>query len=167
MAIRVFGHLHALSLRFHLERQTGGVSRDIERGTRGISFLLNFMLFNILPTLLEIGLVAAILLSKYDILFSVIIFVTLVAYIGFTLFITEWRMIFRRTMNDMDSKANTRAIDSLLNYETVKYFGNESWEAHRYDEHMQKWEVAAVRNQTSSPHLMRVRVPSSRSGSHF
>lgn len=149
MAIRVFGHLHALSLRFHLERQTGGVSRDIERGTRGISFLLNFMLFNILPTLLEIGLVAAILLSKYDILFSVIIFVTLVAYIGFTLFITEWRMIFRRTMNDMDSKANTRAIDSLLNYETVKYFGNESWEAHRYDEHMQKWEVAAVRNQTS------------------
>ncbi len=149
VAIRVFGHLHALSLRFHLERQTGGVSRDIERGTRGISFLLNFMLFNILPTLLEIGLVAAILLSKYDILFSVIIFVTLVAYIGFTLFITEWRMIFRRTMNDMDSKANTRAIDSLLNYETVKYFGNESWEAHRYDEHMQKWEVAAVRNQTS------------------
>ena len=149
VAIRVFGHLHALSLRFHLERQTGGVSRDIERGTRGISFLLNFMLFNILPTLLEIGLVAAILLSKYDIWFSVIIFVTLVAYIAFTLFITEWRMIFRRTMNDMDSKANTRAIDSLLNYETVKYFGNESWEARRYDEHMQKWEVAAVSNQTS------------------
>jgi ATP-binding cassette subfamily B protein len=149
VAIRVFGHLHALSLRFHLERQTGGVSRDIERGTRGISFLLNFMLFNILPTLLEIGLVAAILLSKYDIWFSVIIFVTLVAYIAFTLFITEWRMIFRRTMNDMDSKANTRAIDSLLNYETVKYFGNESWEARRNDEHMQKWEVAAVSNQTS------------------
>jgi ATP-binding cassette subfamily B protein len=149
VAIRVFGHLHALSLRFHLERQTGGVSRDIERGTRGISFLLNFMLFNILPTLLEIGLVAAILLSKYDIWFSVIIFVTLVAYVAFTLFITEWRMIFRRTMNDMDSKANTRAIDSLLNYETVKYFGNESWEAGRYDEHMQKWEVAAVSNQTS------------------
>lgn len=149
VAIRVFGHLHALSLRFHLERQTGGVSRDIERGTRGISFLLNFMLFNILPTLLEISLVAAILLAKYDIWFSVIIFVTLVAYIVFTLFITEWRMIFRRTMNDMDSKANTRAIDSLLNYETVKYFGNEAWEARRYDEHMQKWEVAAVRNQTS------------------
>ncbi len=149
VAIRVFGHLHALSLRFHLERQTGGVSRDIERGTRGISFLLNFMLFNILPTLLEISLVAAILLAKYDIWFSVIIFVTLLAYIVFTLFITEWRMIFRRTMNDMDSKANTRAIDSLLNYETVKYFGNEAWEARRYDEHMQKWEVAAVRNQTS------------------
>ena len=149
VAIRVFGHLHALSLRFHLERQTGGVSRDIERGSRGISFLLNFMLFNILPTLLEIGLVAVILLSKYDTWFFVIIFTTLVAYIALTLIITEWRMIFRRTMNDMDSKANTRAIDSLLNYETVKYFGNESWEAKRYDEHMQEWETAAVRNQTS------------------
>ena len=141
--------MHALSLRFHLERQTGGVSRDIERGSRGISFLLNFMLFNILPTLLEIGLVAVILLSNYDIWFSVIIFTTLIAYIALTLIITEWRMIFRRTMNDMDSKANTRAIDSLLNYETVKYFGNESWEAQRYDEHLQKWETAAVRNQTS------------------
>ena len=140
VAIRVFNHLHALSLRFHLERQTGGVSRDIERGTRGISFLLNFMLFNILPTLLEIGLVAAILLSRYDIWFSVVIFATLAAYIALTLIVTEWRMIFRRTMNDMDSKANTQAIDSLLNYETVKYFGNESWEARRYDEHMQKWE---------------------------
>ena len=149
VSIRVFEHLHALSLRFHLERQTGGVSRDIERGARGISFLLNFMLFNILPTLLEIGLVAVILLSKYDIWFSVIIFTTLVTYIALTLIITEWRMIFRRTMNDMDSKANTRAIDSLLNYETVKYFGNESWEAKRYDEHMQEWETAAVRNQTS------------------
>jgi ATP-binding cassette subfamily B protein len=149
VAIKVFDHLHALSLRFHLERQTGGVSRDIERGSRGISFLLNFMLFNILPTLLEIGLVAVILLSNYDIWFSVIIFTTLAAYIALTLIITEWRMIFRRTMNDMDSKANTRAIDSLLNYETVKYFGNESWEAQRYDEHLQKWETAAVRNQTS------------------
>ncbi len=149
VAIKVFGHLHALSLRFHLERQTGGVSRDIERGTRGISFLLNFMLFNILPTLLEIGLVAAILLSRYNVWFSVIILATLVAYIALTLIITEWRMIFRRTMNDMDSKANTQAIDSLLNYETVKYFNNESWEAQRYDAHMQQWEVAAVRNQTS------------------
>lgn len=149
VAIKVFGHLHALSLRFHLQRQTGGVSRDIERGTRGISFLLNFMLFNILPTLLEIGLVATILISRYDIWFSVIIFVTLAAYIALTLIVTEWRMIFRRTMNDMDSKANTQAIDSLLNYETVKYFGNESWEARRYDEHMEKWEIAAVRNQTS------------------
>lgn len=149
IAIQVFAHLHALSLRFHLERQTGGVSRDIERGSRGIAFLLNFMLFNILPTLVEIGLVAAILLTKYDIWFSVITFATLGVYIMFTMAITEWRMIFRRTMNDMDSKANTRAIDSLINYETVKYFGNEAWESRRYDESMAKWETAAVKNQTS------------------
>lgn len=149
VAIKVFMHLHSLSLRFHLERQTGGVSRDIERGTRGISFLLNFMLFNILPTLLEIGLVLAILTGKYDIRFAVIIAATLLAYIALTLIVTEWRMIFRRTMNNMDSKANTQAIDSLLNYETVKYFANENWEARRYDEHLQAWEKAAVRNQTS------------------
>jgi len=149
VAIKLFVHLHNLSLRFHLERQTGGVSRDIERGTKGISFLLNFMLFNILPTLFEIGLVAAILFTKYNPWFAVITFVTLVVYIVFTLFITEWRMVFRRTMNDMDSKANTRAIDSLLNYETVKYFGNEDYEAGRYDEHLASWETAAVQNQTS------------------
>ena len=139
VALKLFVHLHSLSLRFHLERQTGGVSRDIERGTKGISFLLNFMLFSILPTLLEIGLVAGILFYKYNAWFAVITFITLIVYIVFTLFITEWRMIFRRTMNDMDSKANTRAIDSLLNYETVKYFGNEDYEARRYDEHMSKW----------------------------
>jgi len=149
VALKVFSHLHALSLRFHLERQTGGVSRDIERGTRGISFLLNFMLFNILPTLVEIGLVATILLVKYDPWFAIITFITLVVYVGFTLIITEWRMVFRRTMNDMDSKANTRAIDSLLNYETVKYFSNEPFEARRYDDSLQVWESAAVRNQTS------------------
>ena len=149
VALKLFVHLHNLSLRFHLERQTGGVSRDIERGTKGISFLLNFMLFNILPTLLEIVLVAAILFSKYSPWFAVITFATLAVYIVFTLFITEWRMVFRRTMNDMDSKANTRAIDSLLNYETVKYFGNEGYEARRYDEHLAKWETAAVKNQTS------------------
>jgi ABC-type transport system involved in Fe-S cluster assembly fused permease/ATPase subunit len=149
VALKVFTHLHNLSLRFHLERQTGGVSRDIERGTKGIGFLLNFMLFNILPTLLEICLVAAILFSKYNPWFAVITFATLAVYIAFTLLITEWRMAFRRTMNDMDSRANTRAIDSLLNYETVKYFGNENYEAQRYDEQMSKWEVAAVRNQTS------------------
>ena len=149
VALKVFEHLHSLSLRFHLDRQTGGVSRDIERGTRGIGFLLNFTLFNILPTLLEIGLVAAILLKKYSAWFAIITFITLVIYIAFTLFITEWRMVVRRTMNDLDSKANTRAIDSLLNYETVKYFGNEQYEAHRYDHNMEHWETAAVRNQTS------------------
>ena len=149
VALQVFEHLHSLSLRFHLERQTGGVSRDIERGTRGISFLLTFLLFNILPTLLEIGLVAAILFVKYDPWFAIITFATLVLYIAFTMYVTEWRMVFRRTMNDMDSKANTRAIDSLINYETVKYFGNEGYEVQRYDEQMQRWEVSAVRNQTS------------------
>ena len=149
VAIEVFGHLHNLSLRFHLERQTGGVSRDIERGTRGISFLLNFMLFNIVPTLVELALVAGILLARYRAAFAVVTFVTIGVYIAFTLFVTEWRMVFRRMMNDMDSKANTRAIDSLINYETVKYFGNEAFEARRYDEHMQTWEQAAVRNQTS------------------
>jgi ATP-binding cassette subfamily B protein len=149
VALQVFEHLHSLSLRFHLDRQTGGVSRDIERGTRGIGFLLNFTLFNVLPTLLEIGLVALILLKKYNVWFAVITFITLVIYILFTLFITEWRMVVRRTMNDLDSKANTRAIDSLLNYETVKYFGNEQYEARRYDHNMEHWETAAVRNQTS------------------
>jgi len=149
VALQVFEHLHSLSLRFHLERQTGGVSRDIERGTRGISFLLTFLLFNILPTLLEIGLVAAILFVKYNPWFAIITFATLVLYIAFTLIITEWRMVFRRTMNDKDSKANTRAIDSLINYETVKYFGNEKYEVLRYDEQMKDWETSAVKNQTS------------------
>jgi len=149
VALKVFEHLHRLSLRFHLERQTGGMSRDIERGTAGIRFLLNFMLFNILPTILEIGFVAAILLVKYDPWFCVVTLATLVVYVVFTLLITEWRMIFRRNMNEMDSKANTRAIDSLLNYETVKYFNNEGFEARRYDDTLQSWEKAAVHNQTS------------------
>ena len=149
VALRVFEHLHHLALRFHLERQTGGVSRDIERGTAGIRFLLNFMLFNILPTLFEIGLVTIILLVRYDVWYAIVTLGTLVVYIVFTLFVTEWRMILRRTMNEMDSSANTKAIDSLLNYETVKYFNNEGWEARRYDETLQKWEKAAVRNQTS------------------
>ena len=149
VAIQVFEHLHSLSLRFHLDRQTGGVSRDIERGTRGISFLLTFMLFNILPTLLEIFLVAAILFVKYDPWFAIITFVTLAAYIVFTLVVTEWRMVFRRTMNEMDSKANTRAIDSLLNYETVKYFNNEDYEARRYDRQLVAWEAAQVKSQMS------------------
>jgi ATP-binding cassette subfamily B protein len=149
VALRVFRHLHGLSLKFHLERQTGGVSRDIERGTRGISFLLQFMVFNILPTLVEIGLVAGYLFWHYDWRFGAVTVATLAVYIVFTLLITEWRMVFRRTMNDMDSSANTRAIDSLLNFETVKTFGNEDWEARRYDESLTRWETAAVRNQTS------------------
>ncbi len=149
VALQVFRHLHSLALKFHLERQTGGVSRDIERGTRGINFLLTFMLFNVVPTLVEITLVAVILLIAYQASFAVITFLTIALYIAFTLGVTEWRMKFRRTMNEMDSKANTRAVDSLLNYETVKYFGNEEWEARRYDENLQVWEQAAVRSQTS------------------
>lgn len=149
VALKVFRHLHNLSMQFHLNRQTGGVSRDIERGTRGISFLLNFMVFNILPTLIEISLIAIILFINFNIWFALIPFITAVIYIAFTLIITEWRMKFRREMNDMDSKANTRAIDSLLNFETVKYFSNEDYETRRYDENMKVWEVAAIRSQTS------------------
>lgn len=149
VALQVFKHLHGLSLRFHLERQTGGVSRDIERGSRGISFLLNFMLFNILPTLFEIGLVTVILYINYDAWFAIITFASIAFYVAFSLIVTEWRMSFRRTMNDLDSKANTRAIDSLLNYETVKYFCNEDYEAKRYDANLEKWQTAAIKNQTS------------------
>ena len=149
VALKVFRHLHALSLRFHLQRQTGGISRDIERGTRGISFLLSFMLFNILPTLAEIGLVALILLLNYDARFALITVGTIGVYIAYTLVVTEWRMKYRRQMNELDSRANTRAIDSLLNYETVKYFGNEDFEARRYDANLARWERAAIKNQTS------------------
>ena len=149
VGLDVFRHLHALSLRFHLERQTGGVSRDIERGTRGISTLMSFMLFSVLPTLLEITLVTGILIVKFDVWFGVITISALVLYIGTTFAITEWRTVHRRTMNDMDSKANTKAIDSLLNYETVKYFGNEDYEAKRYDENLRRYENAAVTSETS------------------
>jgi len=149
VALKVFRHLHSLALRFHLERRTGGMSRDIERGSRGISFLLSFMVFNIIPTLLEILLVAGILLALYDWRFAVITVASLLLYIAFSLLVTEWRMKFRRNMNELDSKANTRAIDSLLNYETVKYFGNEEFEARRYDQDLEQWESAAVKNQTS------------------
>ena len=149
VALKVFEHLHALSLRFHLERQTGGMSRDIERGTAGIRFLLNFMLFNILPTLFEMGLVTVILLIRYDAGYALVTLGTILVYITFTLVITEWRMIFRRTMNEMDSKANTRAIDSLLNYETVKYFGAEAREAARYDRSMAAYEQASIKSYTS------------------
>ena len=149
IALQVFCHLHSLSLRFHLNRQTGGMTRDIERGTRGISSLVSYTLYSILPTLIEIGLVIGYLVLHYDIWFAGITVVALIAYIGFTVAVTEWRTHFRRTMNDLDSKANTRAIDSLINYETVKYFGNEEYEAKRYDQSLQHWEQAAVKSQTS------------------
>ncbi len=149
IALKVFRHLHALSLRFHLNRQTGGVTRDIERGTRGISSLVSYTLFSILPTLVEIALVLGYLSVQYDLWFSAITVVALLVYIAFTVVVTEWRTHFRRTMNDLDSKANVRAIDSLLNYETVKYFGNEEYEAQRYDEGLQRYEHAAVRSQNS------------------
>jgi len=149
IALEVFRHLHALSLRFHLARQTGGLTRDVERGQRGISTLINFTLFSILPTLVEIALVSAILIARYDWTFIAITGFALALYIFTTVLITEWRTNFRRAMNELDSKANTRAIDSLLNYETVKYFGNEAFEARRYDDSMQRWEQAAVKSQTS------------------
>lgn len=149
IALKVFRHLHSLSLRFHLNRQTGGMSRDIERGTRGISSLISYTLFSILPTLVEITLVIGYLVLHYDIWFSAITFAALAAYIGFTVSVTEWRTGFRREMNELDSRANTKAIDSLINYETVKYFGNEDYEAARYDKGLQHYETAAVRSQTS------------------
>jgi ABC-type transport system involved in Fe-S cluster assembly fused permease/ATPase subunit len=149
IGLEVFRHLHALSMRFHLARQTGGLTRDVERGQRGISSLISYALFSILPTLVEITLVSAILIARYDWTFMAITGGALVAYIFFTVSVTEWRTHFRREMNELDSKANTRAIDSLLNYETVKYFGNEEWEARRYDQSLQRWEKAAVKSQTS------------------
>ena len=149
IGLQVFRHLHALSMRFHLARQTGGLTRDVERGQRGISTLISFALFSILPTLVEITLVSAILIARYDWTFMAIAAGALGIYIAFTIGVTEWRTHFRREMNELDSKANTRAIDSLLNYETVKYFGNEEWEAQRYDQSLQRWEKAAVKSQTS------------------
>jgi ATP-binding cassette subfamily B protein len=149
IALQVFRHLHALSLRFHLNRQTGGMTRDIERGTRGISSLVSYTLFSILPTLVEITLVLAYLVTHYNGWFAAITGIALVSYIAFTVLVTEWRTHFRRTMNELDSRANTKAIDSLLNYETVKYFSNEEYEAARYDEGLKDFETAAVKSQTS------------------
>ena len=149
IALQVFRHLHALSLRFHLNRQTGGMTRDIERGTRGISSLVSYTLFSILPTLVEIALVLGYLVTHYNGWFAAITAGALVSYIVFTVVVTEWRTHFRRTMNELDSKANTRAIDSLINYETVKYFGNEDYEAQRYDEGLKRYETAAVKSQSS------------------
>ena len=149
VALKTFRHLHSLSLRFHLDRQTGGLSRAIERGIKGIEFLLNFMLFSILPTLAEIILVCGILWALFDFWYAFVVFITVTIYVGFTVTVTEWRMKFRRRMNEMDSKANTRAIDSLLNYETVKYFGNEEHEAKRFDRALRRYENAAVKSKTT------------------
>ena len=149
VALSVFRHMHSLSLRFHLERHTGGVSRDIERGTRGISSLLSYMLFSIIPVILEFSLVAVILLKRFDWRFPAVTFAAVAVYIVFTISVTEWRTDHRRRANELDSHANTRAIDSLLNYETVKYFNNEEFEARRYDESLQRYEAAAVRSEAS------------------
>ncbi len=149
VALGVFRHLHSLSLRFHLDRQTGGMTRDIERGTRGISTLLSYLIFSIVPVILEFALVGAVLLAKFDWRFAAITFGAVAIYIAFTVTITEWRMEIRRRANELDSRANTRAIDSLLNYETVKYFGNEEFEASRYDEQLHKYEDAATTNEAS------------------
>ena len=149
VALQVFNHLHSLALSFHLARQTGGVSRDIERGTRGIQSLISYSLYSILPTLIEFCLVLGYLAYAYDIWFAVITFVALVLYIIFTVVVTEWRTHFRRTMNDMDSKANQKAIDSLLNFETVKYFGNEQFESRRYDDNLVRYQTAAIQSQKS------------------
>ena len=149
VALGVFAHLHSLSLRFHLDRQTGGMTRDIERGTRGISTLLSYLIFSIVPVILEFALVAAVLLARFDWRFAAVTFTAVTLYLTFTFLVSEWRIEIRRRANELDSKANTRAIDSLLNYETVKYFGNEQFEARRFDENLQKYETAAVRSEGS------------------
>jgi ATP-binding cassette subfamily B protein len=149
VALRTFVHLHRLSLRFHLERQTGGLSRVIERGANGIEYFLFFVLFNVVPTLLEIALVCGILWSFYNFWFALVTFVTIVGYVWYTLAVTEWRIKFRRRMNEADEEANTKAIDSLLNYETVKYFNNEQHEARRYDVALQRYERAGVLSRTT------------------
>lgn len=149
IALQVFSHLHSLSLRFHLERQTGGLTRDIERGTKAIGSLLSYTLYSILPTLVEILLVLGILVVRYEPSFALITVVTLACYISFTVIVTNWRTHLRREANEIDSAASSRAIDSLLNYETVKYFNNEKWEADRYDVQMQRWETAQVKTQLS------------------
>ena len=147
IALSVFGHLHNLSLRFHLERQTGGVSRDIDRGTRAISNLISYTLYSILPTLIELLMVMTVLAVQYDQVFVWITLASIVAYVAFTVIVSNWRIHIRRAVNEADSAANTRAIDSLLNYETVKYFNNEAYELNRYDEAMRRWEDASVRSQ--------------------
>jgi ATP-binding cassette subfamily B protein len=147
ISLQVFRHLHALSLRFHLERQTGGMTRDIERGTRGVQSLISYSLYSIIPTLIEVGLVLSILAVKFDVWFAWITLAALACYVTFTVTVTEWRSKFRKQMNELDSSANSRAIDSLLNYETVKYFNNEDFEARRYDENLERYRKAAIKSQ--------------------
>ena len=149
ITLQVFEHLHALSLRFHLDRQTGGLTRDIERGTRSIGSLISYTLYSILPTLVEITLVLGILALRYHGDFTLITVSTLTLYVVFTIIVTNWRTQLRREVNELDSAANVRAVDSLINFETVKYFNNERWERDRYDEQMQKWEAAQIRSQIS------------------
>jgi ABC-type transport system involved in Fe-S cluster assembly fused permease/ATPase subunit len=149
LSTQVMTHLHNLSLRYHLERRTGGISRDLERGTRSVSQILNYMAFSILPILVEFVLVGIILLTQYELVFTLIIFGTVIIYMVTTFAITEWRMDFRHQMNQLDSEANARAMDSLINYETVKYFGNEQLEIDRFDNKLRDWEYWAVRSQTS------------------
>ncbi|MDO9090613.1 MAG: ABC transporter ATP-binding protein/permease [Burkholderiaceae bacterium] len=149
ISLQVFRHLHALSLRFHLERQTGGMTRDIERGTRGVHSLISYSLYSIVPTLIEVAMVLTLLAVKFDVWFAWITLAALVFYVAFTVTVTEWRTKFRRTMNELDSTAHSHAIDSLLNYETVKYFNNEEFEARRYDESLEKYRRAAIKSQTT------------------
>jgi len=149
VALSVFRHIHALSLRFHLERRTGGLARAVERGTAGIEFLLSFMLFNVVPTVFEIAVVCAILWRLYNWAFAVVTLTTIVTYIAFTFLVTDWRIRFRREMNTRNSEANTKSVDSLLNYETVKYFANEAHEAERYDSALHAYERAAVKSETT------------------
>ncbi|MBT9466599.1 ABC transporter ATP-binding protein/permease [Hydrogenophaga sp.] len=149
IALQVFGHLHALSLRFHLERQTGGMTRDIERGTRGVQSLISYSLYSIFPTLIEVAMVLTLLGTKFDMGYVWITLVALVLYITFTVVVTEWRTKFRREMNELESTSQTRAMDSLLNYETVKYFNNEAFEGRRYDEALEKLRRARIKSQTT------------------
>ena len=149
ISLEVFRHLHALSLRFHLERQTGGMTRDIERGTRGVHSLISYSLYSIIPTLIEVTLVLTLLAVKFDVWFAGITGIALVFYIVFTVTVTNWRTQFRKTMNELDSSAHSRAIDSLLNYETVKYFNNEEFEARRYDENLVRYRKAAIKSQNT------------------
>ena len=149
ISLQVFRHLHELSLRFHLERQTGGMTRDIERGTRAVHSLISFSLYSIVPTLIEVVLVLTLLGVKFDVWFAGITIAALVVYIAFTVVVTEWRTQFRKTLNELDSVAHSKAIDSLLNYETVKYFNNEDFEARRYDESLEKLRRAQLKSQTT------------------